>query len=632
MPQAPRLVAGVPRLRRSLIAVAALLAAAASPAAATSPLPPDALRDAREGLTHLYHARLDSAAAAFERLRARDPGSPAADFLLGGIEWHRVTTGPQGFTAGGEAETRFFARMDAAIETGERRLEGNDDDVAAHFFVGGAYGYQARYLALQEKWWDAYRAGRRGVSHLEKAVKLDPELTDAYLGLGIFHYYADVLPSVLKVLGMLVGMGGDAERGLEEIRAAVRDGDLVGVEGRFFLAEIYTTFEEDHWTAYGYSRALRDEFPENELFTWVNARVLDELHLTDLSRPQWEQLADRAPDLQTKGFLEYRLCRALLYSGDFQAAADRLAESLAYGRMRSARMTMWGRLRYGEALDFLGRHEEAMKQYRLAHELDASDMARDRTSERLDAGRRDPSVISLTELDEVARILRDTGAGGAAAVDVTERRLTGPSRGMTGSEWDRAFTILATLATAHIVRGDPAAGIALVDRALRGSPRPGKESRAALLEVRARADVRLGRAKDARSDLRDARAASAGKSRDRSEALARLVPVALGRGAAPAAGRGPFALDFTAPDRAEFTLEVEGTFLPQGTRLPMTLQDGTWSAAFSVPTGAPVRYRFVVDRESVRPDPEADRIVMDGDTAWCEKAPQPKQANSSPSR
>ena len=91
-------------------------------------------------------------------------------------------------------------------------------------------------------------------------LSVPAELEDAYLGLGIFHYYADVLPSVLKVLGMLVGMGGDAERGLAEIQRAVRNGDLVNVEGRFFLAEIYTTFEEDHWTAYGYSRGLRDEF------------------------------------------------------------------------------------------------------------------------------------------------------------------------------------------------------------------------------------------------------------------------------------------------------------------------------------------------------------------------------------
>ena len=42
-------------------------------------------------------------------------------FLLGAIEWHRVTTGPQGMTAGGEPERAFFARMDAAIDLGPCR-------------------------------------------------------------------------------------------------------------------------------------------------------------------------------------------------------------------------------------------------------------------------------------------------------------------------------------------------------------------------------------------------------------------------------------------------------------------------------------------------------------------------------
>ncbi|HMB69802.1 MAG TPA: hypothetical protein VKU85_10840, partial [bacterium] len=297
--------------RRRAAAILGLLAFGALPApasAADSPLlPPAAMAVAREGLEHLYHARLHEAADSFERLRTLAPGSPAADFLLGGIQWHVVTTGPQGFTAGGEAERRFFAHMDDAIAAGERQLENDGDDVAAHFFLGGAFGYKARYLAMQEKWWDAYRNGRRGVSHLEEAVELAPDLEDAYLGLGIFHYYADVLPSVLKFLAGFVGMGGDRERGLEEIRRATRGGHLVNVEARFFLAEILTTFEDDHWTAYGIARSLREQYPEHDLFAWMYARTLDALHRGGESAAEWRALREGERDRQTVGFLDYRL-------------------------------------------------------------------------------------------------------------------------------------------------------------------------------------------------------------------------------------------------------------------------------------------------------------------------------------
>ncbi|NNE42649.1 MAG: hypothetical protein HKN12_00445, partial [Gemmatimonadetes bacterium] len=127
-------------LAAGIVAVG-VVTAGVLPAGATSPLPPDALREAQAGLDHLYHGRTGQARAAFERVRALQPASPAADFLLGGIEWHRLTTGPQGFTGGGATERDFFARMDAAIAVGEAAIERDGDDLAARFFVGGAYGY-----------------------------------------------------------------------------------------------------------------------------------------------------------------------------------------------------------------------------------------------------------------------------------------------------------------------------------------------------------------------------------------------------------------------------------------------------------------------------------------------------------
>ncbi|HMB69948.1 MAG TPA: tetratricopeptide repeat protein, partial [bacterium] len=361
-------------LAAALIAVAPLLPA---PAAARSPLDGESLADARAGLDHLYHARIPQAREAFERIRARNPASPAADFLLGGVEWHRVTTGPAGFTEGGPAEKSFFARMDSAIALGEAAVDRNPDDVSARFFLGGAYGYKARYLAIQQKWWTAYRTGKAGVGHLERVVEQAPDLADAYLGLGIYHYYTDVLPSIFRFLGTLIGIRGDRDRGLEEIHRALREGSLVNVEARFFLAELNTSFENDHWTALGWSRSLRDEFPENELFAWLNARVLDELHLADEASAEWLALRERPRDGSLRGFLEYRLIRTKLFGGRFEEAAEDFERELPRG-FGSKRITMWGRVRYGLCLDFLGRHREAMRQYELAHGLDASGSAKDR--------------------------------------------------------------------------------------------------------------------------------------------------------------------------------------------------------------------------------------------------------------
>ncbi len=596
--------------------------------AGTPPLDPESLTDARQGLEHLYHAREARAEEAFERIRARHPDSPAPDFLIGAIEWHRVTTGPQGMTAGGDAEKAFFARMDAAIERGEAAVQRDETDVAARFFLGGAYGYKARYLALQERWWNAYRTGKKGVGHLEKVVELDPDFGDAYLGLGIYHYYADVLPKVLKLFGVFVGLNGDRERGLEEIRRARREGLLVEEECRFFLAEIESTFEEDQWAALTWSKSLRTEYPENELFTWLHARILDELHLTDLSTEEWMLLRSRAKGRRLTGFVEYRLARTLLFGGDFEGAAAKLRELLEYGRLGSARITMWGRLRYGVALDFLGRHEEALKQYRIARDLDASAFAKERASARIAAGRRDASVVSLPELAETVRILLETDRRAEDELLRVEALLFEPSRGFSRDRRNEFYDIVRDLAEARLRDGRPEDCLAAADRALDGRPRPFKRARARLRGLRARALHRLDRPEEALAELD--RALEEADDDDRANlARDRDLILALNDAEEPGApSRAESATEIVARDRGELALDVR---LRSGELYSMTLRDGRW--AVTVP-GAPTDtlvYRFQRDRTENRLDPHVPGVEIVDDEAWS-VWPHPKQTNSSSSR
>ncbi|HET9888664.1 MAG TPA: tetratricopeptide repeat protein, partial [bacterium] len=401
----------------------------AAPAHAASPLPDEeSAKLAATGLEHLYHARFSEAKADFERIQKLHPKHPAGKFFLGGLEWHKLTTGPSEMIASESGSAPFFAEMNEAISLGEAAVKANPSDASARFFLGGAYGYEARYLALQEKWWDAYQKGKKGVSHLERVVKDRPDFGDAYLGLGIYHYYADVIPSVLKFFSKFVGMDGDKKRGLQEIHRSLREGTIVEQEARFFLSEIYSSFEEDQWRALDFSSALRDLYPENELFAWMNARVLDELHLTQQATREWEWLRTKAQGPGHRGFVDYRLARTRLYSGDFEGAAKQFEDLLERGTLGSRRMTVWSRIRLGMAYDFLGRYEESLAQHRQALESKASDAAKERAEERIAAGKKDPGALSLLELQEMASILKDTGTHGEKELRMLEDKLTGPSR------------------------------------------------------------------------------------------------------------------------------------------------------------------------------------------------------------
>ena len=71
-------------------------------------------------------------------------------------------------------------------------------------------------------------------ANYEYFVRDDPTLTDAHFGIGLYHYYADVVPAPLKVLRFLLLLpGGDREKGLREMQQARERGQLLRGEADF---------------------------------------------------------------------------------------------------------------------------------------------------------------------------------------------------------------------------------------------------------------------------------------------------------------------------------------------------------------------------------------------------------------
>ena len=52
------------------------------------------------------------------------------------------------------------------------------------------------------------RAGKKMRTLLLQALELDPTLTDAYLGIGIYNYFVDTLSSIVKFLSIFIKLPG----------------------------------------------------------------------------------------------------------------------------------------------------------------------------------------------------------------------------------------------------------------------------------------------------------------------------------------------------------------------------------------------------------------------------------------
>jgi len=135
-------------------------------------------------------------------------------------------------------------RAESLIALAEERLSGSAQDPRARFVRGAAYGLESRLHLLRWQKRAAAQTAARMREDLLQVAESDPLWSEAQFGLGLYDYYADVLPRMLKLLRFLTGLpGGDRVRGLEAIELARERAQLHRTEARVQLFDIYAFYE-----------------------------------------------------------------------------------------------------------------------------------------------------------------------------------------------------------------------------------------------------------------------------------------------------------------------------------------------------------------------------------------------------
>jgi tetratricopeptide (TPR) repeat protein len=190
----------------------------------------------------------------------------------------------------------FIAKADAAIAAAEAWTVREPLRAEAWFYLGGAYGARVQFRSLRRELLSAARDGKRIKASLEQALALDPAMHDAYFGIGLYHYYADVAPTALKMLRWLLLLpGGDREQGLQEMLRARNRGELARSEADYQLQLLYIWYEKQPARALEILAELRSRHPHNPHFLQLIAETHD-VYLLDpaASLKAWQVLLDQA--------------------------------------------------------------------------------------------------------------------------------------------------------------------------------------------------------------------------------------------------------------------------------------------------------------------------------------------------
>jgi tetratricopeptide (TPR) repeat protein len=212
---------------------------------------------AASGFDHFYNLEYDQAIADFETAIARNPNSPDLHNHLaqtivfremyrdGALE-SELVSGANSFlrrprmNPAPETEKRFLDEIGKAMALSEARLAKNPNDTGALYALGISYGVRSDYnWVVKKAWRDSLKDATAARRLHNRITELEPNNVDARLVQGLHDYIVGSLPWGWRMMGFLVGVHGDREKGIRTVQDVATNGRFNRVDAEIFLGALY---------------------------------------------------------------------------------------------------------------------------------------------------------------------------------------------------------------------------------------------------------------------------------------------------------------------------------------------------------------------------------------------------------
>jgi len=210
-----------------------------------------------QGFDHFYNLEFPEAIADFTQAVDQNPNDPEMHnhlaqclvfqemFRNGALESEMVS-GNNSFlrrpkmNPSPETEKRFLDEIGKALALAQASLAKNPNDVAALYAMGVSYGLRSNfYWVVRKAWHDSLRDATNARHAHTRVEELQPGNVDARLVEGLDDYIVGSLPFQFRMLGFLIGIHGDKEKGIRLVKDVAEHGQTDRIDATILLGALY---------------------------------------------------------------------------------------------------------------------------------------------------------------------------------------------------------------------------------------------------------------------------------------------------------------------------------------------------------------------------------------------------------
>jgi tetratricopeptide (TPR) repeat protein len=225
-----------------------------------------------EGIQAFYQTDWNQANSIFSEIKKQHPNDPTPYFfqsMMPFLEYFFINQSQ-------ELANEFLDKSEKAVDLSHQKLQESPTDTTMVLMLSGLYGYRGLVAAGQGEHRIALQSGLKGFNYTRQLLSIDSNRPDARIGKGMFYYMVGSVPSGMKWATNIFGLNAEIEDGFEELKIAAESDSYISNDAKMMLMYLYQK-EEMLNEALKYARDLTNELPDNVIFLYKKADILENL-------------------------------------------------------------------------------------------------------------------------------------------------------------------------------------------------------------------------------------------------------------------------------------------------------------------------------------------------------------------